>query len=96
MGLCVCAGTGIATTPLQHPLELQFTIKANPGGVPSPLIPVTSSPPMDAARRMQPPLPPLCPRRTSPRWFHPPLLPLQAVFLLLSSFHQAANMLSEQ
>lgn len=50
----------------------QLHHQRHPRGVPSPLIPVTPPPPMDPACRIQPLLPALCPRRTSPRWFHPP------------------------
>lgn len=47
--------------------------------------------PQDAAST-----PPSVSKENQPPVVSPPLLPLQAVFLLLSSFHQAANMLSEQ
>lgn len=127
-GCVLCAGTGIPSTPFQHPLHPEtptspsvsapnepkmsfvpqhprgpgssqkkknhcshFHHQSQPWGVPSPLIPVTPSPPMDAA-----PTPRSVSKENQPLVVSPPLLPLQAVFLLLSSFHQAANMLSEQ
>lgn len=60
----------LSSTPCT--MKPQLHIKANPRGAPVPSSLSPPSPPMDPACRIQPLLPPLCPRRASPRWFHPP------------------------
>lgn len=85
-GCGVCAGPSPASPAPQNPL---FAIKASAGGVPSSLSPHHPHGP-------SPPCSPLCVQGEPAPGGFTPLLPLQAVFLPLSSFHQAANMLSEQ
>lgn len=94
----LCAGTGIPTTPLQHPLYHETPTSPSKPTLGVSLVPSSLSPhhipwtqPIGYSS-----LSPLCVQGEPAPGGFTPLLPLQAVFLPLSSFHQAANMLSEQ